>query len=47
MLKGARSEREGIISSWQIERWARLCKLAAEETDKNKFSGEISEAYNV
>ena len=35
------------MSSWQIERWARLCKLAAEETDKNKFSGEISEAYNA
>jgi hypothetical protein len=35
------------MHSWQIERWARLCKLAAEETDKNKFSGEVSEAYSA
>ena len=33
--------------SWQIERWAELCRLALDETDKNKLSGEISEAYNA
>ena len=33
--------------SWQIERWAELCRLALDETDKNKLSREISEAYNA
>ena len=33
--------------SWQIERWAGLCRLAVEETDRNKFVRELSEAYNA
>jgi len=33
--------------SWEIERWAGLCRVAVEETDRNKFSREISEAYNA
>jgi hypothetical protein len=33
--------------SWQIERWAGLCRVAVEETDENKFSRELREAYNA
>jgi hypothetical protein len=35
------------MNSWQIERWAGLCRVAAEETDRNKFSLEIREAFNA
>jgi len=33
--------------TWQIERWAGLCRLAVEETDKNKFLSDLSDAYNA
>jgi hypothetical protein len=33
--------------SWQIERWAGLCRIAVEETDKSKFYLEIREAFNA
>ena len=40
-------ERRGVMYTWQIERWAGLCRLAVEETDKNKFLSDLSDAYNA
>ena len=36
-----------MMYSWQIERWAGLCRIAVEETDKSKFYLEIREAFNA
>jgi hypothetical protein len=33
------------MNTWQVERWAGLCRLAVEERDRIKFWRELREAY--
>jgi hypothetical protein len=36
-----------IMNTWQVERWAGLCRLAVEETDKIKFWRELRASYDA
>jgi hypothetical protein len=35
------------MNTWQVERWAGLCRLAVEQTDKSKFWSELRASYDA
>ena len=35
------------MNTWQVEKWAGLCRLAVEETDKNRFWRELHASYDA
>ena len=35
------------MNTWQVEKWAGLCRLAVEETNKNKFWRELRASYDA
>ena len=35
------------MNTWQVEKWAGLCRLAVEETNKSKFWRELRASYDA